>query len=111
MEGKHQSPSVYRWSTNLPDFTFVHETNFRMRDQNLNLKIALLLKTFVFLHRFLPYGAKKLTGTFHWTGAITNQGHPAVSSVVTPFKMALIVCMAAADSFPSKSLVSSVSYN
>lgn len=44
-------------------------------------------------------------------GAISNQKDPEVSGVMTPFKMALIVCMAAAASFLSKSLVSSVSYN
>lgn len=44
-------------------------------------------------------------------GAISNHMDPKVSSVVTPFKTALIVCMAAMASFLSKSLVSSVSNN
>lgn len=44
-------------------------------------------------------------------GAISNQTDPKVSSVATPFKIALIVCMAAMASFLSKSLVSSVSNN
>lgn len=56
-------------------------------------------------------GPKKSSGCSVGVGAISNQGDPKVSSVVIPFKTALIVGTAAMASFLSKSLVSSVSNN
>lgn len=77
VNGKDQSPSVYRCSTNLPDFTFVRETNFRTRDHNLNVKIVLLLKTFVFLQKVSSVRRQKARWYFSLDGSHYQSGTPS----------------------------------